>query len=90
MVPSVVLAQAWRGGPQPMLSRLLNACAIEDFTERAARATGTALAADGSSDVVDGVVVSALSRGDEVVTADAGDLARIAGAVGRRIDVRRP
>ena len=89
VVPTVVLAQAWRGGPQPRLSRLLRNCRIEDFTEDAARATGRALAASGTRDIVDAaVVVSALSRCDAVETSDPQDLRRIADAVGRHLDVR--
>lgn len=91
VVPTVVLAQAWRGGPQPRLSRLLQSCRIEAFEERHARATGAALAAARRSDIVDAaVVVSALSRGDPVVTSDVSDIQHIAGALGRRIGVRRP
>jgi hypothetical protein len=89
VVPAVVLAQAWRGGPQPRLSRLLGGCAIESFDERMARATGAALAASRTRDIVDAaVVVSALARNDSVVTSDPGDLRRIAGGIGRRLDVR--
>ncbi|HEY4028373.1 MAG TPA: PIN domain-containing protein [Candidatus Dormibacteraeota bacterium] len=91
VVPAVVLAQAWRGGPQHRLSRLLASCRIEDFGNRPARDTGSALAASGTRDIVDAaVVVSALMRGDEVITSDADDLLHIAGALGRRIDVRPP
>ena len=89
VVPCVVLAQAWRGGPQPRLSHLLKTCIIEDFDERAARATGRALGASGTRDIVDAaVVVSALSRCDTVETSDPHDLRRIAAAVGERLDVR--
>jgi hypothetical protein len=89
VVPTVVLAQAWRGGPQHRLSRFLRGCIIEDFDEDAARATGRALAASGTRDIVDAaVVVSALSRCDAVETSDPQDLRRIADAVGRRLDVR--
>lgn len=48
VVPTVGLAQAWRGGPQPRLARLLATCTIEDFRETMARATGRALAASGT------------------------------------------
>lgn len=44
IVPSVVLAQAWRGGPQPNLSRLLRGCVIEALAENAAREIGRLLA----------------------------------------------
>jgi hypothetical protein len=88
VVPTVVLAQAWRGGPQPLLSRLLRGCEIEPFLEPLARSVGTALAAAGSRDIVDAaVVLSALKRQDVVVTSDHGDIRRITEALGCRLDV---
>ena len=86
VVPSVVLAQAWRGGPQHNLSRLLRGCVVEAVAENAAREIGTLLAANGSSDVVDAaVVISAARRGDLVVTSDPDDLAALATALGVRL-----
>jgi predicted nucleic acid-binding protein len=91
VVPAVVLAQAWRGGPQARLSTLLAKSTIEAFDETSARETGAALARSGTRDIVDGaVVVSALTRGDEVVTSDPDDLQSIAAALGRRLDLRPP
>jgi predicted nucleic acid-binding protein len=85
-LPTVVLGQAWRGGPQARLSRLVRSCHIEPFTESQARSAGTALAASGASDLVDAaVVVTALARGDAIVTSDPEDLRRIASAVGRTV-----
>jgi hypothetical protein len=75
VVPTPVLAQAWRGGPQHNLGRLLKGCVIEAFAENAARDVGRLLAASRTVDVVDAaVVVSALLRGDVVVTTDPRDL----------------
>ena len=54
IVPVVVLAQAWRGGPQHNLSRLLRGCRILPDTEETGRAAG---AAARTSDVVDAIVV---------------------------------
>ena len=86
IVPVTVLAQAWRGGPQHMLSRLLRGCEIEPMNERLAREAGQACAATRSSDIVDAtVVVSALSRGDLVVTSDPGDLNRLADALNQSL-----
>jgi predicted nucleic acid-binding protein len=87
-LPTVVLGQAWRGGPQARLSRLVNGCRIEPFTESQARAAGAALAASGSSDLIDAaVVVTALDRNDMIVTSDPDDLQRIATALGRSVEV---
>ncbi|SDU18135.1 PIN domain-containing protein [Jiangella alkaliphila] len=88
VVPAAVLAQAWRGGPQHQLSRLLRGCRIEPVTEQLAREAGAACAAARTSDVVDAtVVISALSRGDLVVTSDPGDLARLADALNKPINL---
>jgi predicted nucleic acid-binding protein len=85
-VPTVVLGQVWRGGPQVQLSRVLHGCRIEPLTERDARSAGAALAATEGRDLIDAVVVvSALARGDLVVTSDPADLARIAEAVGGKL-----
>lgn len=89
-VPSTVLAQAWRGGPQPQLSRLLAGCDVRDLTEEHARTVGRVLAATGTVDVVDAsVVVIAQRFGQEVLTSDPEDLGPIADALGRpRVSIR--
>jgi predicted nucleic acid-binding protein len=82
-VSTVVLGQAWRGGPQAQLSRLLRGCRIDPLSEPQARSAGAALAASKGSDVIDAVVVvTALARDDLVVTSDPDDLQRIATAIG--------
>jgi hypothetical protein len=87
-VPATVLAQAWRGGPQPLLSLFLDTCAAESLDVSTARLAGAMLGRAGSADVVDAtVVVGALRRADAVVTSDRGDIDRLAGAVGRRVDI---
>jgi predicted nucleic acid-binding protein len=87
-LPTVVLGQAWRGGPQARLSRFLHGCDVDPLTESQARAAGKALAASGGSDLVDAaVVVAALAREDLVVTSDPDDLRRIAAALGRDLAV---
>jgi predicted nucleic acid-binding protein len=86
LVPSVVLAQVWRGGPQAELSRLLAACEIEPVDEGVARSAGAACGKARTSDVVDAiVVVRALQLDALVVTSDPGDLERIADALGTRL-----
>jgi predicted nucleic acid-binding protein len=83
-VSTTVLGQVWRGGRQARLSRLLRGCRIEPLTEAQARSAGEALGASAQHDLVDAVVVvSALARGDIVVTSDPQDLRRIASASGR-------
>ena len=90
IVPAAVLAQAWRGGPQPLLSRLLAGCDVDPIDERLARLAGRACARAASADVVDAmVVVGAAQRDDLIVTSDEQDLKRLATAIGRRVAIHR-
>ena len=90
VVPAGVLGQAWRGGPQAQLSRLLRGCRVEDLDEHRARAAGVACARSASRDVVDAsVVAGALARGDLVVTSDPDDLQAIAVAIGGSLRIER-
>jgi predicted nucleic acid-binding protein len=86
VVPVVVLAQAWRGGPQHQISRVLRGCDIVPGDERTGRAAGVACGASGTADVVDAIVVTTAVRYQApVVTSDSGDIARIADALGLKI-----
>jgi rRNA-processing protein FCF1 len=88
LVPVVVLAQAWRGGPQHQISRVLKGCDIIPDDERTGRAAGIACAASGTSDVVDAIVIAAAVRHHApVVTSDPGDLTRLADAIGVKIQL---
>jgi hypothetical protein len=90
VVPSPVLGQGWRGGPQVALSRLLRGCRVEDLTEDRARSVGVACARSRTSDIVDAsVVIGALARKDLVVTSDPDDLTKIAESLARRISLYR-
>jgi predicted nucleic acid-binding protein len=82
IVPVVVLAQAWRGGPQRQISRVLKACDILPDDERTGRAAGIACAASATTDVV---VATAVRHQAPIVTSDRGDLSRIADAIGVKI-----
>lgn len=83
LVPAVVLAQVWRGGPQPNVSRLLAGSSVSPLTDRLARAAGTLCGEAGTSDVIDAsVVVLAHMAAAPVVTGDPGDLAALASAAG--------
>ena len=84
-VPAGVLAQGWRGGPQPLLSRLLARCRVEPMDEETARLSGALCSLAGTHDIVDAsVVIGASARGDEVVTSDPADIALLSEAVGPR------
>lgn len=87
-VPSAVLAQAWRGGPQVPLSRLLRGCAVDALDEDAGREAGALCGAAGTSDVVDAaVVIGARARGDSVITSDPHDIEHLAQAAGATVTV---
>lgn len=89
-VPTAVLAQAWRGGPQAQLSRLLKGCHLDPLTEAQARAAGAGCAASRTTDIVDAaVVVTAAARGDTIITSDPTDLTRIAAALTLTVDLHR-
>ena len=86
LVPVVVLAQAWRGGPQARISRVLKACDIIPDDESAGRAAGTACAASRTSDVVDAIVIATAARHHApIATSDPDALTRIADAIGIKI-----
>ena len=88
IVPVVVLAQAWRGGPQHQISRVLNACDIVPDDERTGRAAGVACAASGTADVVDAIVVATAVRHQApVVTSDPCDLIHIANSIGVKVQL---
>jgi hypothetical protein len=87
VVPAPVLAQAWRGGPQPLLSRLLKNCVVESMDEPTAREAGRTCALAGSHDVVDAtVIVVAVRSAREVVTSDRKDMEGLSRAVGRPVE----
>jgi len=74
-VPAGVLSEAWRGGPQHQLSRLLKGCEVEDLNEAKARRVGVLVAQSGLVDMVDlAVVDGAVRRNDAVVTSNRADI----------------
>lgn len=88
-VPAAALAQAWRGGPQPLLSRLLQGCEVEPLDESLARSAGATCAVAQTADVVDAAVVAgALRRDDLVVTTDPKGLRVLVDASGGSLRMR--
>jgi predicted nucleic acid-binding protein len=86
IVPVVVLAQAWRGGPQHQISRVLKGCDIRPDDERTGRAAGVACGASGTPDVVDAIVVAAaVQHQASVVTSDPDDLNHLADSIGVKL-----
>lgn len=88
VIPGGVLAEAWRGGPQALLSRLLKGCHVEPLGREQARATGALAARVRTAQIVDASVVECALRQDHaVVTSDPHDIEAIAGAIGRSLVV---
>ena len=86
IVPVVVLAQAWRGGPQHQISRVLKGCDILPDDIHIGRAAGVACAASGTADVVDAIVLATAVRHQApIVTSDPAGLTHIADAIGVKI-----
>lgn len=86
LVPVVVLAQAWRGGPQHQISRVLKGCDIIPDDQRIGRAAGVACGASGTSDVIDAIVVAtAVQHQAAVVTSDPDDLTHLANSLGVKL-----
>ena len=85
VVPAGVLAQVWRDGSgrQAPLAQTLKQCQVEPLDENLAKQVGAASHKTGSSDVVDiSVVVSAIGRGDRIVTSDETDITAIMTSLG--------
>jgi predicted nucleic acid-binding protein len=88
-VPAGCLVEAWRGGRQPSLSRLLDGCEVEPLSGDSAKRAG-ALRRTLSSDVgpVDATVTeTAIRRGGAVVTSDRRDIVQLAAVARRRVQI---
>jgi hypothetical protein len=77
-VPTVVLAEWWRGTPSRRMREFLAGAVLEPLEPRLARIAGEAIAAIKGSTVVDAIVMaSAAQRGDTVFTSDVEDMQRL-------------
>lgn len=83
-LPTVVLAEGWRGGERSArVGALIEACVVEPLVEAVARRAGEAVGAVRGATTIDAIVVaSAATRGDVVLTSDAGDLRPLAEHLG--------
>ncbi|WIM98378.1 PIN domain-containing protein [Actinoplanes oblitus] len=90
LVPTVVYAQAWRGGRRSAnIGRLVKACTLRDLDPETARRAGELCGAAGTDDIVDATVVTTAKRaGAVVVTSDPGDISKLAGATNLRLEIR--
>lgn len=82
-VPTVVVAQAWRGSArQALLARALGVCRSESLDDALARRAGILCGRAGTADIVDAVVVESAARHHGLIlTSDPGDLEHLAGHV---------
>ena len=89
VIPAACVVEAWRGGKQANLARLLDGCEIEALdADRAKRAGALRRGLSRDSRAVDATVVEAtLRRRSAVVTADRTDIQRLASTAKRRIQV---
>ena len=90
VVPAGVLAQVWRDGSgrQAPLAQILKQCQVEPLDETLAKQVGAASHKTGSNDVVDiSVVVSAIGRGDRIVTSDEDDIKEIMASLGHNLKI---
>jgi predicted nucleic acid-binding protein len=79
-VPTVVVAEWWRGRANKRMARLLEGIEIEPLDLHLAKAAGHAIAEVRGATTIDAIVMaSAARRGDTVFTSDFEDLARLAG-----------
>jgi predicted nucleic acid-binding protein len=78
-VPTVVVAEWWRGRPSKRMAQLLASVELEPLSVQLAGIAGEALAAVRTATTIDAIVVaSAAQRGDTIFTADVEDLDRLA------------
>jgi hypothetical protein len=86
-----VVGQVWRGHPrQARLARALAGIDVRPIDEPLGRAAGRLLGDAGLADVVDAALVLLAADGDDIVTGDHDDLARLAAAAGRHVELVRP
>jgi hypothetical protein len=87
-----VIGQAWRGrGPrQALLAKTLAVIDIRGIDEELGRAAGELLARAKRADVIDAAVVLLANDGDQIITSDPQDLAPLARAADRDIELVLP
>lgn len=86
-----VVGQVWRANPrQAQLSRALRGIDVRPVDDRLGRAAGALLGAAGTADVIDAAIVLLANDGDDIITSDADDMARLASALDLHIELLRP
>lgn len=84
-----IVGQVWRGGGsrQARLGMWLATAVVVHLDEQLGRDSGALLARTGGSDVLDAALVLLAHDGDTILTSDPDDLALLADAAGRHVDV---
>ena len=84
-----IVGQAWRGrGPrQALLAKALAGVHVYALDAARGRAAGELLARCRRSDVIDAVLVLLADDGDRIATSDPDDIAPLAVAAGRHVDL---
>lgn len=84
-----VVAQVWRGGTgrQVRVARLLAGVDIAALDDGLGRRAGMLLARSGLADAIDAAVVCLAGDGDDILTADPGDLGALAQAAGAHVEL---
>lgn len=89
-VPTPVIAQAWRGQRNARMAQVLGACVVEPLDQAGARAAGELCAKAATADAIDAaVVVSAVRRGDAILTSDPDDIRALVSHAGAECLVLR-
>jgi len=84
-----VIAQVWRGGTgrQAQLARALHAVEVVPLDGELGRRAGALLARSGLTDAIDAALAAMADHGDQIITSDPDDLAALAAASTRRVDI---
>ena len=86
-----VIAEVWRGGSgrQARLARALAGVIVRPIDDELGRRVGVLLGHGRRRDVIDAAVVLIAEDGDEIFTADPGDLRALADAAAKDVDLVR-
>lgn len=86
-----VVGQVWRGKPtQARLAQALKGIDVRPVDDHLGRAAGALLGSAGLSDVIDAAVVLLANDGDDIITSDADDIARLASTMDLHIELLHP
>lgn len=84
-----IVGQVWRGGRdgQVRIARFLAGADIAPLDDLLGRRAGVLLGRAGASDVVDAALVVLADDGDEILTSDPADIARLAADHGAHVEI---